>query len=81
MVDKENKFVVVLCVGIIMGKKNVFVKDYFCCLLLKGFCLLIICMDIYLRKINLLFEREEGLLLVVNVIDFDCYEGFNFILS
>lgn len=81
MADKENKLVVVLCVGTITGKKNVFVKDHFRRSPPKGSRLPTICMDIHLRKINSSPEREEGPLSVVNAIDPDRYEGFNFTSS
>lgn len=81
MADKGNKLVVILCMGTITGKKNVFVKDHFRCSPPKGSRLPTICMDIHLRKIILLLEREERQILVVNAIDPDHFEGFNFTSS
>ena len=81
MADKENKLVVILCVGTITGEKNVFVKDHFRRSPPKGSRLPTICMDIHLRKITSSLEREERPISVVNAIDPDHYEGFDFTSS
>ena len=75
MADKENKLVVILCVGTITGEKNVFVKDHFRRSPPKGSRLPTICMDIHLRKITSSLEREERPISVVNAIYPDHYEG------
>ena len=79
--DDENKLTVILCVGTITAKKNVFVKDHFRRLPPKGSRLPTICMDIHLRKITSSLESEERPLSVVNEIDPDRYEGFHFTSS
>lgn len=81
MADEENKLSVILCVGTITGKKNAFVKDHFRRSPPKGSRLSTICMDIHLKKITSSLESEERPLSVVNEIDPDRYEGFNFTTS
>ena len=76
--DEETKLAVILCVGTITGKKNSFVKDHFRRSPPKGSRLPTICMDIHLKKITSSLESEERPLSVVNAIDPDRYEGFNF---
>jgi len=81
MADEERKLAVILCVGTITGKKTVFVKDHFRRSPPKGSRLPTICMDIHLKKITSSLESEERPLSVVNAINPDRYEGFNFTSS
>lgn len=81
MADEGTKLAVILCVGTITGKKNVFVKDHFRRSPPKGSGLPSICMDIHLKKITLSLESEERPLSVINEIDPDHYAGFNFTSS
>ena len=77
----DENLEVILCVGTITGKKNVFVKDHFRRSPPKGSRLPTICMDIHLKKIISSLEREETPLSVVSEIDPDRYKGFNFTSS
>lgn len=74
----EENSVVILCVGTITGKENVFVKAHFQRKPPKGSLLPDVCVDIHLKKIELSPQNEENPLTVVNEIDPEGYEGFNF---
>ena len=75
---EDDRLVVILCAGTITGKESVFVKEHFRRTPPKGSCLPTVCMDIHLKKIKLSPQSEEKALSVVNDIDPEGYEGYNF---
>lgn len=78
MSGEDNRLAVILCVGTITGKENVFLKEHFRRAPPKGLGLPTVCMDIHLKKIKLSPQSEEEQLSVVNEIDPKGYEEFNF---
>ena len=75
--NDDNGLVVIVCAGTITGKQSVFLKEKFSRTPPKGSSLPSVCMDIHLKKIKLSAQSEEPLV-VVNEIDPEGYEGFNF---
>ena len=49
---QEGEAIVILCVGTIIGKENVFVKEHFRRTPPKGSCLPPVCMDIHFKKLQ-----------------------------
>lgn len=56
---KQDKAVVLLCVGTLTGKENLFVNEHFCRTPPKGSRLPTVCTDIHLKKIKLSSENKE----------------------
>ena len=75
---KQDKAVVLLCVGTLTGKENLFVNEHFCRTPPKGSRLPTVCMDIHLKKIKLSSENKEQSSAAIYEIDPEVYKGFNF---
>ncbi|KAL9976154.1 hypothetical protein ACROYT_G013413 [Oculina patagonica] len=78
MSGEDDGLAVILCVGTITGKENVFLKEHFRRTPPKGSGLPTVCMDIHLKKIKLMPQSQKEPLSIFNEIDPESYEGFNF---
>ena len=75
---KQDKAVVLQCVGTLTGKENLFVNEHFCRTPPKGSRLPTVCMDIHLKKIKWSSENKEQSSAAIYEIDPEVYKGFNF---
>jgi len=72
----EDEAIVILCVGTIIGKENVFVKEHFRRTPPKGSCLPPVCMDIHFKKVKSSQSEVDALSIIGP--DPEGYAGFNF---